>query len=82
MTETKYPTMTIGEIETRFDGEWVLLGAPEIEDSVGIIGGQVLCHHVDRDVVYGYVKVAYAEGFDELTTMCYKEASRGMAVML
>ena len=80
-TQTKYPEMTIDEIQTQFDGEWVLLGDPEIEDSVGIIRGQVLCHDVDRDVVYGYLKVAHAEGFTDTATLCYKEAPRGRIML-
>ena len=82
MSQSKYPEMTIEEIETQFDGEWVLLGDPEVEDSVGIIRGLVLCHHADRDVVYDHVKIAFAEGFSHLTTLCNKEIPAGTAVLL
>ena len=44
--------LTIGEIEKRFDAEWVLLGDPETNAELGVVGGKVLCHSIDRDEVY------------------------------
>lgn len=81
-TEITYPEMTIEEIESQFDGEWVLVGDPELDPHLKVARGQVLCHSVDRDVVYGHVKVAYAEGFESLATLCNKEIPEGTAVLL
>ncbi|MBM4037542.1 MAG: hypothetical protein FJ290_03425 [Planctomycetes bacterium] len=44
-------TMTIEEIETRFDAEWVLLEDPETDENL-IKGGKLLCHSKDRDEVF------------------------------
>ena len=45
-------TMTIQEIEARMDSEWVLIGDPQTNDQLKIMGGVVLCHSRDRDEVY------------------------------
>ena len=44
--------LTAGEIESRFDSEWVLVGDPETDDSLHVKRGQVLYHSKDRDEVY------------------------------
>ena len=74
--------MTIEEIETQFDGEWVLVGNAEFDQYNKVARGQVLCHSVDRDVVYDYVKVAFDEGFKDLASLCNKEIPVGTAVLL
>ncbi len=44
--------LTIGEIETRFDAEWVLVEDPELTEHLEVVRGKVLCHSIDRDEVY------------------------------
>ncbi|MBI2917358.1 MAG: hypothetical protein HYY01_05115 [Chloroflexi bacterium] len=44
--------MTIEDIRTRFDSEWVLIEDPETDDELQILGGKVLHHSKDRDEVY------------------------------
>jgi len=44
--------MTIEEIESRFDSEWVLIEDPRTDEQLKILGGKVLCHSKDRDEVY------------------------------
>jgi len=44
--------LTIGEIEAKFDSEWVLVGDPVTDDSNSVPSGKVLCHSKDRDEVY------------------------------
>ncbi len=41
--------LTIGEIEARYAGEWVLLADPETDEQFQIIRGRVLCHSSDRE---------------------------------
>ena len=82
MSQLKYPKMTIEEIETQFDGEWVLVGNAELDPYNKVARGYVLCHSVDRDVVYDYVKIAFAEGFKDLASLCNKEVPAGTAVLL
>ncbi len=44
--------MTIQEIESRFESEWVLIGEPDTDENLEVRGGTVLCHSKDRDEVY------------------------------
>jgi hypothetical protein len=44
--------LTIEEIRKRFDGEWVLVGDPELSDMQKVLSGKVLSHSKDRDEVY------------------------------
>lgn len=44
-------TLSIQEIQARYDGEWVLIGDPEVDASLTVQRGQVLWHSKDRDMV-------------------------------
>ena len=44
--------MTIGEIESEFDSEWVLIEEPETNEQLQVLKGKVLHHSKDRDEVY------------------------------
>jgi hypothetical protein len=44
--------LTIAEIESRFDSEWVLVEDPQTNDAMEVQGGRVSCHSKDRDEVY------------------------------
>jgi hypothetical protein len=44
--------MTIKEIESEFDSEWVLVQDPETNEGREVVGGKVLHHSKDRDEVY------------------------------
>lgn len=44
--------MTIEEIESQFDAEWVLVEDPRTDEALNILGGKVLDHSKDRDEVY------------------------------
>ncbi len=43
--------MTLAEIEERFDGEWVLVEDPEVNEHFEVIRGKVIYHSKDRDEV-------------------------------
>jgi hypothetical protein len=45
-------TMTLPEIEARFDSEWVLIGDPLTDENLSVRGGTVLWHSKDRDELY------------------------------
>ena len=45
-------TLTMAEIEERFDSEWVLLADPETAETLQIRAGRLLWHSRDRDEVY------------------------------
>jgi hypothetical protein len=44
--------LTVGEMESRFDSEWVLVGDPETDASLHVQRGRVIHHSKDRDEVY------------------------------
>ena len=53
MNETMpYEMMTMTEIETQFDGEWVLLEDPVLDSQKQVTGGKLRCHSKNRDDVY------------------------------
>ncbi len=44
--------LSIEEIHSRFDSEWVLLEDPQVNKNLEVLGGTVLWHSKDRDEVY------------------------------
>lgn len=44
--------MTTTEMESQFLSEWILVGDPQLDESLEVHGGAVLCHSKDRDEVY------------------------------
>jgi hypothetical protein len=44
--------LTVGEIESQFHSEWVLVGDPETDASLHVQSGRVIYHSKDRDEVY------------------------------
>ena len=44
--------MTLEEIESQFDSEWVLIEDPNTDEDLKVLGGRVLHHSKDRDEVY------------------------------
>ena len=44
--------LSMSEIQARYDGEWVLIGDPEVDASFVIQRGWVLWHSKNRDEVY------------------------------
>ena len=45
-------TLSLEEIQVRFDSEWVLLEDPETSEALEVKSGKVLWHSKDRDEVY------------------------------
>jgi len=41
--------MTIGEIESEFDSEWVLVDEPETNEQLEVLKGKVIHHSKNRD---------------------------------
>jgi hypothetical protein len=44
--------LSLSEIQAHYDGEWVLIGDPEVDASLNVERGQVLWHSKNRDEVY------------------------------
>ena len=44
--------MTMEEIERLFDGEWVLIDEPVVDESGWVLSGRLVAHDADKDAVY------------------------------
>ncbi len=60
--------MTIEEIESQFNSEWILLVDPITDDKLKVKSGNVACHSRDRDVVYHKAKELRPKNFALLYT--------------
>ena len=43
---------SVTRMKADFESEWVLIGAPETDEALNVLGGTVLHHSKDRDEVY------------------------------
>jgi hypothetical protein len=71
--------MTIAEIKTHFDSEWVLVEDPETNDVFEVQSGMVAAHSKDRDEVYRLAAAARPKRFAILYT---GECPRDAAIIL
>jgi len=46
--------LTRAEMEARFDGEWVLIAEPEVDEDRDVRRGRVVFHGKDREAMYDY----------------------------
>jgi len=60
--------MTIKDIESRFDAEWVLVGNPQTDAALNVRQGEVLAHSHDRDEIYRKAAALKPERFAVLFT--------------
>jgi hypothetical protein len=44
--------LTVGEMESRFVGEWLLVEDPQTDEALEVRSGKVRFHSKDRDEVY------------------------------
>ncbi len=44
--------LTLAEMEARYNGEWVLIADPELDEHLRVIRGTVAFHSSDRDTMY------------------------------
>jgi hypothetical protein len=44
--------MTIKEMESKFESEWILIQDPDTNEKLNVLGGNVIHHCKDRDEVY------------------------------
>ena len=44
--------MTVEEMRTQFESEWVLVENPQTNDALEVLNGKILHHSKDRDEVY------------------------------
>ena len=48
--------LTMSEITSKFDSEWVLIANPNTKENLEIISGKVLAHSKSRDELYEQAK--------------------------
>ena len=51
-TRAKDEVLTVDEIKSRYQSEWVLLADPEVNARQEVVAGRPLFHSKDRDEVY------------------------------
>lgn len=44
--------MTVEEMRTQFESEWILVENPQTNDALEVLKGKILHHSKDRDEVY------------------------------
>ena len=44
--------LSIDEIKSRFDAQWVLVEDPQLDEALQVLAGRVVFHSKDRDEVY------------------------------
>ncbi len=71
--------MTLQQIEAQFPSEWVLVGDPDTDESLKVLGGEVLWHSKDRDEVYRQIGKFRPKRFAMLYTGTMPE---GTAIVL
>ena len=71
--------LTREEMEKRFDGEWVLVGDPELTDMNDVVRGEVLCHSKDRGEVYRSMREAEAK---HVATLCFAKVPEDTVIIL
>ena len=50
--KTTNEVMTLADMQKQFDGEWVLLEDPYLDEHRQVSGGKVVCHSKNRDDIY------------------------------
>ena len=60
--------LTIDQIHAQFASEWVLIEAPQTNDSLEVQGGTVRSHSKDREEVYHHAVALHLKRFAILYT--------------
>ena len=53
--------LTRAEMEAQFDGEWVLVADPEVDDSHEVQRGRVIHHSMDREAIYDHEESLHSQ---------------------
>ncbi len=71
--------LSFGEIERRYDGEWVLIAYTDLDENLKPIAGEVIAHSIDRDVVYDAIADRGDRG---VAIECFVKVPEDMAFIL
>lgn len=71
--------LTYDEMKSRFDGEWVLVEDPEVDEHMRVLRGRVISHSTDRDEMD---RQAIALRPQHSASLCFKKKPAGTAYIL
>jgi len=73
--------LTRAELETRYDGEWVLLRDPQVDEQRQVTGGWVIAHGPDRDEVME-AAMAHRGKVRHFASLCFVKEPANMEYIL
>jgi hypothetical protein len=71
--------LTIEEMKARYAPDWVLIGEPEVDESLEVLSGKVLFHSPVRDEVY---QKAIDLRLPHVAFRCFREIPEDMVFVL
>ncbi len=71
--------LTLEEMKSRYDGEWVLVEEPEVDEHLRVVRGRVVVHNADRDELD---REATKLRPKHSASLCFQEAAKGTAFVL
>ncbi len=73
--------LTRAELEVRYDGEWVLLRDPQVNEQQHVTGGWVIAHGPDRDEVIE-AAMPHRGKSRHFASLCFVKEPEGMEYIL
>jgi hypothetical protein len=73
--------LPIGEIEKRYDGEWVIVADPELNEMNEVLSGRVLAHSQDRDEAWRQF-LAVTPRPTHIASLCFAKVPDDMVIIL
>ncbi|MBV9849500.1 MAG: hypothetical protein JO250_07415 [Armatimonadetes bacterium] len=71
--------LTLDEMKARYDGEWVLVEDPELDEHIRVVRGKVIAHSADRDEMD---RKAIELHLKHSASLCFKKTPEGMVYVL
>lgn len=71
--------LSFEEIQSRYDGEWVLIAYTALDENLIPISGEVVAHSQERDVVY---EALSQRGTSGVAIECFVKVPEDMAFIL
>ncbi len=71
--------LTYEQMKERYDGEWVLVGDPELTEMNEVVRGTVLAHSPDRDEVYYELRTRRPKSS---AMLCFKHIPDDVVIVL
>lgn len=70
---------SIEEIKAQYPEEWVVINNPQVDDSLEVLAGEVVCHSPDRDELHEKIMTLHLTDF---AVRCFKRWPEGMEFIL